>query len=311
MACGRAGRYHGRSGPVFLKRQGVGMFRWPRWHLAKMRLAFTSVAHPPRHVKVRYRRHGANAEDFAPNADPYSRMAALYNEYARWFVPLYGRFLAAAGRHYAVPIRAVLDLACGTGLVSRQVASRAEAVVGLDISEEMLRQARSLTPGSNVRYVRGDCRDFSLDETFEAAICGTDALNYLTRPGELAAVFRCVGRHLRPGGLFAFDVFDCRFFRRVAGRKAVVELNGQRWEWYNFYAPRGGVSETRVVLGGVVERHGRIPIEPEDVCRAAGAAGLQVAEHFSARTYLFLFPPYYPLYSFPMRQFYLLRRPET
>src|SRR5579884_3346226 len=102
------------------------MFRSLRWHLAKMRLPWSSVAHPPRRIKVRYRGHRAEAKHLSPNADPYARLAALYNEYARWFVPPYGPFLATASRFYGLPIRSVLDLACGTGLVSRQLARRAE-----------------------------------------------------------------------------------------------------------------------------------------------------------------------------------------
>jgi SAM-dependent methyltransferase len=287
------------------------MFQWLRWHLAKMRLASWSVSYPPRYIKVLYRRHRAKAEHFPPNAEPYDQLAALYNEYAHWLVPLYGRFLAAAGRYYGLPVRSVLDLACGTGLVSRQVARRAESVIGLDISEAMLREARSSTPVNNVRYVRGDFRDFCLAETFDAAVCGTDALNYLGRPEELVEVFGCVHRHLRPGGLFAFDAFDGLFFRHVAGKKVVVEVNGEQFEWYNFYDPGSRVSETCVVLQGVVERHRRIPIEEEDVRRAASEAGLEVAENFSAKTYLFLFPHLYPLYLYPVRQFYLLRRPGS
>jgi SAM-dependent methyltransferase len=260
---------------------------------------------------VRYRRHRAKAEHFPPNADPYGPLAVLYNEYARWFVPRYGRFLAAAGRYYGLSVRSVLDLACGTGLVSRQAARRAELVVGLDISDTMLREARSHTPDKNVRYVREDFRAFCLGETFDAAVCGTDALNYLGNLEELASVFRCVGQHLRPGGLFAFDTLDRRFFLHGAGKKAVVEVNGERFEWYEFYDSASRVSEARVVFQGVVERHRRIPIEPEDVSRAASEARLEVAEHFSAKTYLFPFPIMYPLYFYPVRQFYLLRRPES
>lgn len=283
------------------------MFRRLRWHWAKMDMAFRSVSPPPRYIKVRYRRH-RTTEGFYPNADPYEQLATLYNDYGRWLVPPYGPFLAAAGRYYGQPIRSVLDLACGTGLISRQAAKRTELVVGLDISEAMLREARSRTSANNVRYVRADFRDFCLTENFDAAICGTDALNYLERSEELVGVFSCIGRHLRPGGLFAFDSFDGRFFRHVAGKKAVVEVNSEGFEWYNFYDPGSRVSETRVVVQGVVERHRRIPIEEKDVRHAASEAGLEIAAHFSAKSFRFL-QALLPLLCFhPVRQFYLLRR---
>ncbi|MHB1421642.1 MAG: class I SAM-dependent DNA methyltransferase [Gemmataceae bacterium] len=287
------------------------MLRLLRWHLAKMNLSTLSVSYPPRHIKVRHKWHRDKIEHFPANADPYEPFASLYNEYARWFVPRYGPFLAAAGRYYGLTIRSVLDLACGTGLVSRQAAKRVESVVGLDISEAMLSEARSRTPSNNVSYVWGDYREFCLGETFDAAVCGTDALNYLGRIGELTDVFHCVGKHLRPGGLFAFDSWNHRFFEWIDGKKGMLTMNGERFEWYSFYDSDSRINEERVVLQGIVERHRRIPIEEEDVRRAANEAGLEVAERFSVKTYLFLFPILYTLYFYPVRQFYVLRKPSA
>lgn len=285
------------------------MFRKLRWHLAKMDMALRSVSSPSPNIKGVYKKLRTTPGHFIPNAEPYDRLAALYNDYARWLVPAYGRFLAAAGRYYGQPVRCVLDLACGTGLVSRQLARRTESVVGLDISEAMLQEARSRTAANNVRYIRGDFRGFCLAETFDATVCGTDALNYLEKAEELVAVFRCVGRHLRPGGLFAFDVMGRRVFRRLADTRVVVQVNSEEFQWYDFYDSDGDVSETRVIVQGVVERHRRIPIDEEDVCRAAGEARLEVVECFSNKTYLFLLPPPFTLLCFyPAREFYLLRK---
>jgi SAM-dependent methyltransferase len=278
------------------------MLRWLRWHLAKMRLAAGPLTPPPPHVRVTRRKHAARAEDFPPSAEPYRRLAALWDDYAAWFVPRYDLFLPAAAAHYRVPVRSVLDLACGTGLLSRRIAGRAESVVGLDASEDMLGRARSRAGDGNVRYERGDFRDFSLGETFDAAVCGSDSLNYVEAPGQLEDVFRCVRRHLRPGGLFAFDVLDERYFRALSLSKAVAEVGGEQFELYTFYDAGRRVSESRVVLGGAVERHRRVPVEEGDVRVAAAGAGLAVAEHFSRKTYLRLGPA-------AVRQFYVLRAP--
>ena len=48
-----------------------------------------------------------------PNAGPYERLAALWEAFADWSVPGYGRFLPAAGEHYRTGVSSVLDLACG------------------------------------------------------------------------------------------------------------------------------------------------------------------------------------------------------
>ncbi len=145
------------------------MFRRLRWHLAKRRLARV-ISVPPLHIQVCTEPHAPKPEELHPTAEPYAGLAGLWDELAGWFVPEYGRFLRAAGAHYGLDITRVLDLACGTGLLSREIARWADAVVGLDASEAMLRQARSRRGIANIRFVQGDFRDFRLDETFDAAI---------------------------------------------------------------------------------------------------------------------------------------------
>jgi hypothetical protein len=117
---------------------------------------------------------------------------------------------------------------------------------------------------------------------------------------ELADVFRCVQRHLRPGGFFGFDVLGDRMFRELARVKPAVSILGAQFELYHFYDAEKRVGEARAVFPseGVVERHRRIPIEAEDVRRAAKEADLDVAESFANGS-----PPE------PGRDFYVLRRP--
>src|SRR5437868_15318870 len=125
------------------------MFGWFRWHLAKRRLTGRTKKHPPAHVTISAEVHHAKVEDFLPNEGEYRRLAALWEDYASWFVPEYGPFLASARDYYRCPISSVLDLACGTGLLSRQIARWADSVVGLDVSEDMLRQAWLRTSEKN------------------------------------------------------------------------------------------------------------------------------------------------------------------
>jgi proline iminopeptidase len=277
------------------------MFRLLRWHLAKARLAAPVVCPPPG-VRVCQSNYLGRAQDWPPNTEPYGKLAALWDDCAGWFVPDYGRFLEAAGRHHGIRIHRALDLACGTGLLSRQIARRAEAVVGLDVSRPMLTQAALNSPG-HIRYVEGDFRDFDLGEVFDAAVCGSDSLNSVEAPAELADVFRCVGRHLRPGGIFAFDVLDDLYLRTTTHLQVVIAAQDRQFAMYKFYNPGSRVGEVRVVAGDAIERHRRVPIEEEDVRRAAATADLVVTDYFSSRTYL-------PLWPSPARRFYVVRKPR-
>jgi SAM-dependent methyltransferase len=282
------------------------MLRRLRWQRAKRRLASVTWKRPPGNVKTVRLPQLAKPADFPPNAEGYSRLASVWDEFASWFVPDYAAFLADAGEHFGLRIGRVLELACGTGITARRLAKRFESVVGLDSSEPMLREARSRSNESNVRYLQGDFRDFNLGETFDAIVCSSDSINYIEKPAEILDVFRCAKGHLSPGGLFVFDALNQQADRALGGTKVTADVDGTEFEIYYFYDPIRRVSEDRVVFDGLIERHRRIPIDEEDVRWAAGKAGLEVTDYFTGPSRLFLILPF--LY---VRHFYVLRRPDS
>ena len=105
--------------------------------------------------------------------------------------------------------KAVLDLACGTGTVSRLLASRGYAPTGVDLSAGMLAVARTEAAGAglSILFIQQDAAEMDLgDARFDAAICFFDSLNYILEPERLQSAFARVFAHLQPGGSFFFDV---------------------------------------------------------------------------------------------------------
>jgi SAM-dependent methyltransferase len=107
----------------------------------------------------------------------------------------------------------VLDVACGTGLVSfraAQAVGAAGAVVGTDISGEMVETARRgavLHGHANVRFERGDAEALPLpDDGFDAAVC---ALGLMYVPDPVGALCE-MRRLLRPRGRAAAAVWGAR-----------------------------------------------------------------------------------------------------
>ena len=105
--------------------------------------------------------------------------------------------------------RAVLDLACGTGTVSRLLAARDYAMTGVDLSNGMLDVARrrAAEAGLPITFYQQDAAELDLGAArFDAVICLFDSLNYILEPERLQAAFARVCAHLHPGGTFIFDV---------------------------------------------------------------------------------------------------------
>ncbi|MCH8187931.1 MAG: methyltransferase domain-containing protein, partial [Proteobacteria bacterium] len=111
------------------------------------------------------------------------------------------------------PGERVLDVACGTGLVSFRIVDAVGedgAVLGTDISGEMVEAARRLAAERNIgnaRFERYDAEDLCLDvEPFDAALCGL-GLMYVPDP---VRALKEMGRLLKPGGRAGAAVWGAR-----------------------------------------------------------------------------------------------------
>ena len=99
-----------------------------------------------------------------------------------------------------------LDVACGTGLLAGEMARCfGVEVTGIDLSAPMLSHARDMSGDLPVTYVQADCRDFDLPEWYALAIMTGHAFQNMITDDDVISLFRCVYKHLQPGGHFAFE----------------------------------------------------------------------------------------------------------
>jgi len=115
-------------------------------------------------------------------------------------------------RHGLEGPRRLLDLGCGTGSHALPLAQRGHTVVGIDRSPSMLAQARAKAsaaqPPCFVDFEEGDIRQLDLGQRFDAALMMFTVLGYQVEDADLMAALATVRRHLKPGGLFIFDVWN-------------------------------------------------------------------------------------------------------
>jgi SAM-dependent methyltransferase len=108
----------------------------------------------------------------------------------------------------------VLELGCGTGRVLIPIADEGMEIVGLDLSPHMLAKCRqNLTSQpdevrDHVRLVQASMTDFDLGEQFGTAIIPFRPFQHLVSVSDQLACLGCVRRHLRDGGVLAFDLFQ-------------------------------------------------------------------------------------------------------
>ena len=100
----------------------------------------------------------------------------------------------------------VLDIPCGFGRHSIELAARGYKVTGVDISSEMIDLARKQvgSTGLEVELHTADMRDVSWESEFDAAFSFGNSFGYLDPVGTRDSI-RAISRALRPGARFTFD----------------------------------------------------------------------------------------------------------
>lgn len=111
----------------------------------------------------------------------------------------------------------LLDLCCGTGRHSFELARRGALVTGLDATSEYLAQARREAGHStNPVFVKGDMRRLPFDGEFDAVVNLWTSFGYFEDPADDLRALRGAARALKPGGLFLIDLVNGDWNRRHA-----------------------------------------------------------------------------------------------
>lgn len=133
-----------------------------------------------------------------------------------------------------IPVRTVLDLACGTGTMTWLLTGRGYEMIGADMSEEMLAAAMmksGTVEGVQPIFLHQSMPQLDLYGTVDAAICCLDSLNYLTKPRQVQETFRRLHLFIAPGGMLIFDVNTPEKFRSLDGQVFLDENEDSYCVW--------------------------------------------------------------------------------
>jgi SAM-dependent methyltransferase len=103
---------------------------------------------------------------------------------------------------------AILDVPCGEGRISRELASRGYRVTGVDVTEALLDDGRRLSRGAglDVSWEQRDMRDLPWTDEFDGAVNFGGSFGYFDDEGNLAFA-EAVAKALKAGGRFLIETF--------------------------------------------------------------------------------------------------------
>lgn len=146
--------------------------------------------------------------------------------YERWLEPaVFGPFADdLARRVLALGPRRVLELAAGTGAVTRRLVDQGAEVVATDLNEAMVERGRAVVPLATWQPADASALSDDLGQ-FDAIVCQFGVMFF----SDKVAAHRQVAARLGPGGRYLFNVWgpvETHGFA-VALTEALVEVVGQ------------------------------------------------------------------------------------
>lgn len=99
----------------------------------------------------------------------------------------------------------ILDIGCGAGFLSNDLALAGHKVTGLDLSTSSLKVAENRDVTRSVKYIQGDAYHVPFASQSFDVVASMDMLEHVSEPQQVIAE---AARVLRPGGLFFFNTFN-------------------------------------------------------------------------------------------------------
>ena len=118
----------------------------------------------------------------------------------------------------------ILDLACGTGSLTIELAKLGYDMIGVDSAYAMLSQAQNKKYEENVDvlFLCQDMTELDLYGTISGAVCMLDSLNHLDSAEDVKRTIEKVGLFMEHGGIFIFDVNTIYKHREILGNNTFV-----------------------------------------------------------------------------------------
>ena len=141
----------------------------------------------------------------------------------------------------------MLDVGCGAGRHSIELAKRGYQVTGLDFSRRMIEVAseKAKREGVRVKFLHGDARTMNLEDQFDAAISLCEgAFGIMENDEQNTAILKNIYRALRKNGKLLLNVLNASFIFRHPEQDTCFDPKTNIGYWEEKFTTENGNQET-------------------------------------------------------------------
>jgi len=138
---------------------------------------------------------------------------------------------------YPIEMESYLDLACGTGNLTIEIAREFKHICAVDLSCDMLSEAEKKTrdAGIKAKFLCQDISELNLNSTFNLITCCLDSSNYILEEESFKKYLLGVYGLLKEDGLFIFDINSYYKLTKVLGNNTYnFDSDNLVYIWENY-----------------------------------------------------------------------------
>lgn len=226
----------------------------------------------------------------------YNEFARVYDElmndidYNKWFNYIEDIFKFNNKK----PLN-ILEMACGTGNLTKFLCENRYDITCFDMSSEMLTIAYEKLRGyKNVKILNQDMTEFNLNKKFDVVISICDSINYITNDDDLTSVFNNVYNHLNDDGIFIFDINSYFKLSQVIGNNTFIhDEEDIFYTWQNYFDEDEKISEFYLTFfikenenySRIEEEHFERAYKIDEIIEKLNEAGFKNINYYNAFTF--------------------------
>lgn len=139
-------------------------------------------------------------------------------------------------KEYKIKKENMLELAAGSGMLTKYFFDEFENIDALDISPDMLNVFANKYDNDNINLIYYDMVEFENPGKYDLIVILLDSINYVTDPKDLQKLFDNCYKNLKDEGILVFDINSEYKMTQVFGSNCYVyEYEDIFYTWDNFY----------------------------------------------------------------------------